>query len=97
MTPSDHLMSIMDIAAFTGLSDHTIRRAIKDCELPATLLRGRYRVAERDLVAWVDAGRVTPTPPGGGALPFVAPPPPPRRSSLSHRERARQMRRDRAA
>ena len=52
------LLSIADVATFTGLSEYTVREAVKAAELPAVKIRGRYRISEADLMAWIDAHRV---------------------------------------
>lgn len=54
------LLSVADVAAFTGLSEYTIRAAVADGELPACKLRGRIKISRDDFVAWVDENRVRP-------------------------------------
>jgi excisionase family DNA binding protein len=44
-------MSIKEAAAYLGLSEHTIRRAITEGLLPAAQLRGKYRIRKADLDA----------------------------------------------
>jgi excisionase family DNA binding protein len=92
------LLSIADVATFTGLSEHSIRRAIKAGELPATMLRGRYRIDRDDLLTWVDAGRIKPP----AAMPELAglqqtPAPLPDPPAGSYRDLARRRRQRRAA
>lgn len=52
------LLSIADVARITGLSEYTIRAAVRDGELKASKLRNRIRIHPDELAAWVDAGRV---------------------------------------
>jgi excisionase family DNA binding protein len=55
------LLSVADVARITGLSEYTIRAAVRDCDLAATKLRGRIRIHPDGLAAWIDENRVTPT------------------------------------
>lgn len=54
------LLTVDEVAKITGLSAYTIRAAVRDCDLPASKLRGRIRIRPDDLAGWVDANRVTP-------------------------------------
>jgi excisionase family DNA binding protein len=57
---NEEMLTVDDVARITRLSKYTIRAAIRDCELVATKLRGRFLVDPADLVEWVDSGRVHP-------------------------------------
>ncbi|OGG89761.1 hypothetical protein A3H03_00630 [Candidatus Kuenenbacteria bacterium RIFCSPLOWO2_12_FULL_42_13] len=41
-------------ALLFGLSERSIRRAIKNKELPAVVVRSRYKINFSDLLAWSD-------------------------------------------
>ncbi|MAG11570.1 MAG: hypothetical protein CMI52_02070 [Parcubacteria group bacterium] len=45
-------LSISETARLFGLSDKTIRRAIKSHELPVMIVKGRYRIQFKDVLAW---------------------------------------------
>lgn len=60
MTTTVEMLSVADVARITGLSQYTIRDAVRDCELPATKLRGRIRIHPDDLATWVDENRIRP-------------------------------------
>lgn len=72
------LMSVDDVAAFTGLSAYTIRQAVREGDLPGVKIRGRVRVDPDDLLAWVERSRIEPARAADGARPS-APAPAPRR------------------
>lgn len=46
-----------EVAEIVGLSAFTVRQAIRDGELPAAKLRGRWRISPEDLDAWITGGR----------------------------------------
>lgn len=48
-------LTIPEAAARLGVSQDTIRRAIKDGRLPAVTIAGRYRIAPADLHRLVKA------------------------------------------
>lgn len=54
------LLTVADVARITGLSEYTVREAIRDGDLKASKLRNRLRVRNEDLVAWVDDSQVQP-------------------------------------
>jgi excisionase family DNA binding protein len=56
------LLTVDDVARITRLSKYTIRAAIREGELKASKLRGRFLIEPADLQAWIDAGRVQPNP-----------------------------------
>jgi excisionase family DNA binding protein len=58
----DELLTVDDVSRITRLSKYTIRATIREGELKATKLRGRFLVEPADLEAWIDAGRVRPDP-----------------------------------
>jgi excisionase family DNA binding protein len=58
-SPDRSLLTVSEVAEATGLSPNAIYRAIWDCELRASKLRGRLRVQLADLDAWIDSNLVT--------------------------------------
>lgn len=52
------LLSVAQVAGLTGLSPHSIYRAIGTGELGASKLRGRIRISLADIDQWIDAGRL---------------------------------------
>lgn len=54
------LLSTADVAQLSGFSPKTVRRAITDGELAASIVRGEYRVWMDDFRRWIDARRVRP-------------------------------------
>ena len=89
---TDELLTVDDVARITQLSVFTVRAAVRACELPATKIRGRIRIAPADLADWIEEGRIKP-PPAPFAGEFRAPPPrqPPPGSA---REAVKRLRRD---
>lgn len=86
----DHtqLLSVADVAGIVGLSEYTVRDAVRAGELQATKLRGRIRVHPDDLAAWIDQGRTHTI----RDLPAVAAPTPrPRGPRLDPREAMRRL------
>jgi excisionase family DNA binding protein len=70
------MLTVDDVARLVGLTSYTVRAAIRDGELRAAKLRGRWRVQRDDLAAWIDAGQAAALP--GAALtmtPATAPAP----------------------
>ena len=57
------LLTVADVATLTGLSEYTVREAIRDRELPAMKLRGRLRITEDALTVWLDQNIIQPAPP----------------------------------
>jgi excisionase family DNA binding protein len=51
------LLTVKDAAERCQLSESAIRRAIRDGELPASMLRSRLRIKEADLDAWIASKR----------------------------------------
>lgn len=51
-TFNDIPLSISECAKMFGLSDKTIRRAIKTNELPHIIIKDRYRIMFVDLLKW---------------------------------------------
>ncbi len=49
---SDVPISISECAKLFGLSEKTVRRAIKSHELPYVIIRDRYRIMFVDIVTW---------------------------------------------
>ena len=47
------LLSVADVAAIVGLSEYTIRQAVREGDLPASKLRGRIRIRETDVHTWI--------------------------------------------
>lgn len=62
MTDLQPLLSVSDVAIIVGMTDDTVRQAIRDGELPASKLRGRIRITQADVHAWINAAAITPTP-----------------------------------
>jgi excisionase family DNA binding protein len=60
MSDLPHLLTVADVADIVGMTDHTIRQAIRDGELPAVKLRGRIRINPADVHAWLDGATITP-------------------------------------
>lgn len=60
---TERLLTVQDVAALVGLSDDTVRQAIREGDLPATRLRRRLRIDPADLAGWVHKGRVSPRTP----------------------------------
>jgi excisionase family DNA binding protein len=58
MTPLLHLPDLIEL---TGLSDRTLRQAIKSGELKGAKLRGRIVVRPEDFDAWFEANVLGPT------------------------------------
>jgi excisionase family DNA binding protein len=52
------LLSIAEVATFTGLSEYTVRAAVREGDLPAVKIRRRIRISDADLMAWINAHRV---------------------------------------
>lgn len=52
------LLSVAEVASYTGLSESAIRRAIQDGELPAHKLRSRVRISEDALRVWVHQNQI---------------------------------------
>jgi excisionase family DNA binding protein len=62
-TPKKHqpLASIPEAFNYTRLSESTIRRAIKNGELPASKICGRIRIRWTDIEAFIARGTVAPS------------------------------------
>ena len=45
-------LSISETARLFGLSEKTIRRAVKARELPIMIIKGRYRIQFKDVLEW---------------------------------------------
>ena len=54
------LLSVVEVADTTGLSESAVYRAIAVGELRASKLRGRLRVRLADLEDWIEANLVSP-------------------------------------
>jgi hypothetical protein len=52
------LLTTADVALLSGFSTKTVRRAIADGELVASLVRGEYRVWPEDYRRWIEGGQV---------------------------------------
>lgn len=52
------LLTTADVARLSGFSTKTVRRAIAEGELVASLVRGEYRVWPDDYRRWIDGGQV---------------------------------------
>ncbi len=52
----DEILSLQEAARYLKVSEHTIRRAIKDGMLPYAKLRGNYRIRKADLDALFHRG-----------------------------------------
>lgn len=86
------LLTVKDVAALTGLSEYTIREAVRDGDLEGIKIRGRIRIREDALTVWLEQNTIRPA----GALTQsqpVAPRPRPPAPTGGYRQRARQMRR----
>ena len=57
---SGRLLSVERVAELTGLSRRSVYRAVDAGELAAYRLRGRVRIPEAALDAWLEAHRVAP-------------------------------------
>lgn len=57
-TDEPRFVSLVEAARRLGISNHTIRRRIKDGTIPAVLLAGKYRIREDHLAEWVATGEV---------------------------------------
>lgn len=70
------LLSVADVAIVVGMSEHTIRQAIRDGDLIASKLRGRIRIDPQDVHAWINQSTITPKTTAGerGPLTVVVPP-----------------------
>lgn len=93
------MLTVADVARLTSLSPYTVRAAIKDGDLVASKLRGRYLVHPDQLAAWIDDATVRPA----GALsdrgdaPLTRPrPKPPTDTGRSIRDLLRESRRQAA-
>lgn len=53
-----HLLSVADVAQILGLSEYTIRQAVREGDLPAAKLRGRIRIDPDSVRAWINASPV---------------------------------------
>lgn len=60
MSDLPHLLSVADVADVLGLSEYTVRQAVRDGDLPAAKLRGRIRIDPDAVRAWINASPVTP-------------------------------------
>lgn len=86
------LLTVRDVAALTGLSEYTVREAVRDGDLEGIKIRGRIRVREDALTVWLDQNTIRPT----GALTQDHPTPPRPRTPAptgGYRQRARELRR----
>lgn len=63
MSDLPHLLSVADVAVVLGLSEYTVRQAVRDGDLPAVKLRGRIRIDPDAVRAWINASPVAPTAP----------------------------------
>lgn len=45
-------LSISECAKIFGLSEKTVRRAVKDNEIPYMVVKGRYRILFADMLGW---------------------------------------------
>jgi len=45
-------LSVSEAARLFGLSEKTIRRAVKTKELPVMMIKGRYRIQFKDVLSW---------------------------------------------
>ncbi len=45
-------LSISECAKIFGLSEKTVRRAVKDSEIPYMVVKGRYRILFADMLGW---------------------------------------------
>jgi excisionase family DNA binding protein len=52
------MLSVAQVAQRCGVSPDAVRRAIRRGDLPASKVFGRIRIAEKDLDAYIQAGRV---------------------------------------
>jgi excisionase family DNA binding protein len=50
----EHLMTLSQAADYLQLSTKTVERAIKEDQLPASKVRGRWRIHPVDLAAFVE-------------------------------------------
>jgi excisionase family DNA binding protein len=57
------LLTVRDVAAYTGVSEKTIRRAIRGGRLRAFKLPGGLRFRVEDVDAWLESYLVQPDPP----------------------------------
>lgn len=55
MTDLPTLLTVADVAVIVGLSEYTVRQAIREGDLPASKLRGRIRIAETDVRLWIES------------------------------------------
>lgn len=78
MTAADirPLLSVADVAIVVGMSEHTIRQAIRDGDLVASKLRGRIRIDPRDVLRWINDSTITPNGPTVLPAPTRLVPPP---------------------
>lgn len=60
MTDLADMLTVEDVARIVGLSPYTVRAAIRDGDLRASKMRGRYRVHPDAVAAWVDDSAVRP-------------------------------------
>lgn len=52
------LLSPEEVAGAVGLTVRSIYKAVREGELPAFKLRGRLRIRQEDVEAWLDQARV---------------------------------------
>lgn len=71
-----NLLPLAEVKSRVPLSESTLHRAIREGDLRATKLRGRWFVDEKDLVAFVEGGRPKVEPPRKRhrrGVPLIAP------------------------
>lgn len=57
------LLSVHDVAELVGLSEYTVRQAVREGDLRAVKLRGRVKINEDDLADWIAGSTVRPSTP----------------------------------
>jgi excisionase family DNA binding protein len=56
-TPIPHLLSIATVAVWLGVSGKTVRRMIRDRQLPSHRIGRQIRISQADLVAFLVRSR----------------------------------------
>jgi excisionase family DNA binding protein len=74
MSDLPRMLSVADVAVVLGLSEYTVRQAVRDGDLPAAKLRGRIRIDPDAVRAWINASPVAPAPVPRPGLHAVASP-----------------------
>lgn len=56
------MLSVSDVAVIVGMTEGTVRQAIREGQLRASKLRGRIRIEPTEVDAWINDSTIIPQP-----------------------------------